>query len=43
MKRIEHLYQIRQSYADLARELLAKGKKDEAKAVVLKSDSLFLI
>ncbi|HEY5771672.1 MAG TPA: DUF2723 domain-containing protein [Chitinophagaceae bacterium] len=35
-----HLYQIRQSYADLARELLAKGEKDSAKAVVLKSDQL---
>jgi hypothetical protein len=35
-----HLYTIRQSYADLARELLAKGKKEEAKMVVLKSDSL---
>jgi hypothetical protein len=34
-----HLYQIRQSYADLARELLAKGEKDSAKAVVLRSDS----
>src|SRR6186713_738327 len=35
-----HLYQIRQSYADLARELLARGEKDSAKAVVLKSDQL---
>ena len=35
-----HLYQIRQSYADLAGELLAKGEKDSAKAVVLKSDQL---
>jgi len=35
-----HLYQMRQSYADLARELLAKGEKDSAKAVVLKSDQL---
>jgi hypothetical protein len=35
-----HLYTIRQSYADLARELLAKGEKDSAKAVVLKSDLL---
>jgi hypothetical protein len=35
-----HLYTIRQSYADLARELLAKGEKDSAKAVVLKSDQL---
>jgi hypothetical protein len=35
-----HLYQIRQSYANLARELLVKGEKDSAKAVVLKSDQL---
>src|SRR5258705_1583367 len=35
-----HLYTIRQSYADLAKELIAKGKKDEAKAAVLKSDQL---
>ena len=35
-----HLYTIRQSYADLARELLTKGKKDSAKAVVLRSDQL---
>ncbi|HEX6845898.1 MAG TPA: hypothetical protein VF144_02915, partial [Chitinophagaceae bacterium] len=35
-----HLYQIRQSFADLARELLARGKKDSAKAVVLKADQL---
>ena len=35
-----HLYQMRQSYADLARELLARGKKDSAKTVVLKSDQL---
>ena len=35
-----HLYQIRQSYGDLARELLARGKKDSAKAVVLKADQL---
>jgi len=35
-----HLYQVRQSYADLARELLVKGEKDSAKAVVLKSDQL---
>lgn len=35
-----HLFQIRQSYAELARELLARGEKDSAKAVVLKSDQL---
>ena len=35
-----HLYQIRQSYGDLARELLTRGKKDSAKAVVLKADQL---
>jgi hypothetical protein len=35
-----HLYQIRQSFGDLARELLARGKKDSAKAVVLKADQL---
>jgi len=35
-----HLYTIRQSYADLAKELIAKGKKEEAKAAVLKSDQL---
>jgi hypothetical protein len=35
-----HLYTIRQSYGDLARELLARGEKDSAKAVVLKSDQL---
>jgi len=35
-----HLYTIRQSFADLAKELFAKGKKEEAKAVVLKADQL---
>ena len=35
-----HLYTIRQSFADLAKQLLAKGRKDEAKQVVLKSDNL---
>ena len=35
-----HLYTLRQSFADLAKALLAKGRKDEAKQVVLKSDSL---
>jgi hypothetical protein len=35
-----HLYTIRQSYADVAKELIAKGRKEEAKAAVLKSDQL---
>ena len=35
-----HLYTIRQYFADLARELMTQGKKEEAKAVVLKADSL---
>jgi hypothetical protein len=35
-----HLYVIRQSYADLAKELITKGRKEEAKAVVLKADLL---
>jgi hypothetical protein len=35
-----HLYTIRQYYGDLANALLAKGKKEEAKQVVLKADSL---
>lgn len=35
-----HLYGLRQAYADLAGELLAKGRKDDAKKVVLKADSM---
>lgn len=35
-----HLYTIRQYFADLARELMTKGKTDEAKKAVLKADSL---
>jgi len=35
-----HLYTIRQSYADVAKELIAKGRKEEARAAVLKSDQL---
>jgi hypothetical protein len=35
-----HLYTIRQSFADLAKELLAKGRKEDAKNVVLKADAL---
>jgi hypothetical protein len=35
-----HLYTIRQSYADVAKGLIAKGRKEEAKAAVLKSDQL---
>ena len=35
-----HLYTIRQSFADLAKQLIANGKKEEAKGVVLKADQL---
>ena len=35
-----HLYSIRQSYADLARELLVKGKKDSALKAVTKAETL---
>jgi hypothetical protein len=35
-----HLYTIRQSYADVAKGLIAKGRKEEAKAAVLKADQL---
>ncbi len=35
-----HLYTIRQSFGDLARELITKGRLEDAKKVVLKADSL---
>ena len=35
-----HLIGIRQSYGELARDLIAKGRIDDAKKVVLKADSL---
>jgi hypothetical protein len=35
-----HLYTIRQLFADLAKELLAKGRKEDAKNAVLQSDKL---
>jgi hypothetical protein len=35
-----HLYTIRQLYADLAKQLLAKGRKEDAKKAILKSDQL---
>jgi hypothetical protein len=35
-----HLYAIRQAYSDLAKDLIAKGRIDDAKKAVLKSDEL---
>jgi len=35
-----HLYTIRQSFGDLAKGLIAKGKMEDAKKVVMRADSL---
>lgn len=35
-----HLYGIRQAYADLAKDLVAKNRKEDARKVIIKADSL---